>query len=115
MPYVNVKITREGATPDQKRQIIAGVTDLLVDVLRQSVNFFLVLGRIGPQLDLCQRLVGERRRHHKARMSHGVTEIHQTPLGQQDDAFAVGPDHVRLHRCQCAVQVPCVEGGVSAL
>lgn len=33
MPYVNVKITREGATAAQKAEIIAGVTDLLVRVL----------------------------------------------------------------------------------
>ncbi|MGW7327602.1 tautomerase family protein [Streptomyces sp. NPDC054840] len=33
MPYVNVKITREGATAAQKAEIIAGVTDLLVQVL----------------------------------------------------------------------------------
>lgn len=33
MPYVNIKITREGATPMQKAELIAGVTDLLVRVL----------------------------------------------------------------------------------
>ena len=33
MPYVNIKITREGATRDQKAELIAGVTDLLVRVL----------------------------------------------------------------------------------
>ncbi|RPF44939.1 4-oxalocrotonate tautomerase [Streptomyces sp. Ag109_G2-6] len=33
MPYVNVKITREGATAAQKAEIIASVTDLLVKVL----------------------------------------------------------------------------------
>ncbi|MET9623583.1 4-oxalocrotonate tautomerase family protein [Streptomyces sp. NPDC006464] len=33
MPYVNVRITREGATAAQKAEIIAGVTDLLVRVL----------------------------------------------------------------------------------
>lgn len=33
MPYVNVRITREGATPAQKAAIIKGVTDLLVEVL----------------------------------------------------------------------------------
>ncbi|MCY0940771.1 tautomerase family protein [Streptomyces antarcticus] len=33
MPYVNVKITREGATAAQKAEIIAGVTELLVRVL----------------------------------------------------------------------------------
>jgi 4-oxalocrotonate tautomerase len=30
---VNIKITREGATPVQKASLIKGVTDLLVDVL----------------------------------------------------------------------------------
>src|SRR5208283_238437 len=34
--------------------------------------------------------VGEGRRHHEARVAHGVAEIHQPALGQQDDAFAVG-------------------------
>ena len=34
MPYVNIKITREGnVTADQKRQLIQGSTQLLVDVL----------------------------------------------------------------------------------
>lgn len=36
MPYVNIKITREGATPAQKAELIAGVTDLLVKVLQKS-------------------------------------------------------------------------------
>lgn len=33
MPYVNIKITREGATIEQKAALIKGVTQLLVDVL----------------------------------------------------------------------------------
>ena len=33
MPYVNIRITREGATPEQKSRLIAGATKLLVDVL----------------------------------------------------------------------------------
>ncbi|MFI8287521.1 4-oxalocrotonate tautomerase family protein [Streptomyces sp. ms191] len=33
MPYVNIRITREGATAAQKAELIAGVTDLLVKVL----------------------------------------------------------------------------------
>ena len=33
MPYVNIRITREGATREQKAQLIAGVTDLLYEVL----------------------------------------------------------------------------------
>ena len=33
MPYVNIKITNEGATAEQKAKLIAGVTELLADVL----------------------------------------------------------------------------------
>jgi 4-oxalocrotonate tautomerase len=36
MPYVNIKITREGATPEQKAELIKGTTDLLVRVLNKS-------------------------------------------------------------------------------
>jgi len=37
MPYVNIKITREGGTTkDQKRQLIRGVTELLQQVLHKS-------------------------------------------------------------------------------
>ncbi len=36
MPYVNIKITREGATPDQKAALIAGATQLLADVLGKN-------------------------------------------------------------------------------
>jgi len=36
MPYVNIKITREGATPEQKARLIAGATQLLVDVLGKN-------------------------------------------------------------------------------
>ena len=36
MPYVNIKITREGATPAQKAELIKGVTDLLVRVLDKN-------------------------------------------------------------------------------
>ena len=36
MPYVNIKITREGATAEQKAQLIKGATQLLVDVLGKN-------------------------------------------------------------------------------
>ena len=36
MPYVNIKITKEGATKEQKQQLIEGATQLLVDVLGKS-------------------------------------------------------------------------------
>jgi len=36
MPYVNIRITKDGATPDQKAQLIQGVTQLLVDILGKN-------------------------------------------------------------------------------
>ena len=36
MPYVNIKITREGATAEQKAELIKGATQLLVDVLGKN-------------------------------------------------------------------------------
>lgn len=36
MPYVNIRITREGATAAQKAQLIAGATALLQEVLGKN-------------------------------------------------------------------------------
>lgn len=36
MPYVNIKITKEGATTDQKAALIEGVTRLLQEVLGKN-------------------------------------------------------------------------------
>ena len=36
MPYVNIKITKEGVTSEKKAQLIHGVTKLLVDVLGKN-------------------------------------------------------------------------------
>ncbi len=36
MPYVNIRITREGATPEQKGRLIEGATRLLVEVLGKN-------------------------------------------------------------------------------
>ena len=36
MPYVNIKITREGATAEQKATLIRGVTLLLRDILGKN-------------------------------------------------------------------------------
>ena len=36
MPYVNIKITKEGATSEQKGELIKGVTDLLAKVLGKN-------------------------------------------------------------------------------
>ncbi|HEX9921399.1 MAG TPA: 4-oxalocrotonate tautomerase family protein [Anaerolineae bacterium] len=36
MPYVNIRITKEGVTPEQKAQLIKGATQLLVDILGKN-------------------------------------------------------------------------------
>ena len=36
MPYVNIKVTNEGVTKEQKQDLISGVTNLLVDVLGKN-------------------------------------------------------------------------------
>jgi len=36
MPYVNIKITRDGATAERKAALIRGVTQVLVDVLDKN-------------------------------------------------------------------------------
>jgi 4-oxalocrotonate tautomerase len=36
MPYVNIKITREGASAEKKAELISGVTRLLQEVLGKN-------------------------------------------------------------------------------
>ena len=36
MPYINIKVTDEKVTREQKRQLIAGATQLVVDVLGKN-------------------------------------------------------------------------------
>ena len=36
MPYVNIKVTDEGVTSEQKQTLIKGATKLLVDVLNKN-------------------------------------------------------------------------------
>lgn len=36
MPYVNIKITDDGVTPQQKAELIQGVTDLLQKILNKN-------------------------------------------------------------------------------
>ena len=36
MPYVNIKVTKEGVTANQKAELIQGVTDLLAKVLGKN-------------------------------------------------------------------------------
>ena len=47
MPYVNIKVTREDVTANQKAELIGGVTDLLVRVLNKSpATTFVVIDEV---------------------------------------------------------------------
>jgi 4-oxalocrotonate tautomerase len=43
MPFVNIRITRDGATADQKAALIQGATQLLVDVLGKNPQTTVVI------------------------------------------------------------------------
>lgn len=36
MPYINIKVTDEQVTQEQKRQLIEGATQLVVDILNKN-------------------------------------------------------------------------------
>jgi len=47
MPYVNIKVTREGVTPEQKAELIRGATELLQRVLgKDPRTTFVVIDEI---------------------------------------------------------------------
>jgi len=47
MPYVNITITKEGASPEQKAALIKGVTVLLADVLgKNPATTFVVIDEV---------------------------------------------------------------------
>ncbi len=47
MPYVNIKVTREGVSRAQKAHLIKGVTDLLVTVLNKNpATTFVVIDEV---------------------------------------------------------------------
>ncbi|HGM5800307.1 tautomerase family protein [Pseudomonas aeruginosa] len=49
MPYVNIRVTREGVSTDQKRQLIEGATDLLLKVLgKPPESTFVVIDEVDP-------------------------------------------------------------------
>ncbi len=43
MPFVNIRITRDGATAEQKAALIKGTTQLLVDVLGKNPQTTVVI------------------------------------------------------------------------
>jgi 4-oxalocrotonate tautomerase len=47
MPYVNVQITREGNTREQKEAVIRGITEVLVNVLgKDPATTFVVIQEV---------------------------------------------------------------------
>ena len=47
MPYVNIKVTPPGLTREQKKKVIAGVTQVLVDVLdKNPATTFIVIDEV---------------------------------------------------------------------
>jgi 4-oxalocrotonate tautomerase len=74
MPYVNIKITREGVTAEQKAQLIEGVTDLLFGVLgKKPATTVVIIEEVETD---CWGIGGETvtvlRERSKRRDDHGV-------------------------------------------
>ncbi len=67
MPYVNVKITREGATPEQKAEVIRRMTQVLVEVLgKNPETTVVVIEEVETDnWGIGGRTVTERRRKHR--------------------------------------------------
>lgn len=50
MPYVHVRITKDGVTPDQKAQIVAEMTDTLRRVLgKKPEHTHIIIDEIDPE------------------------------------------------------------------
>jgi 4-oxalocrotonate tautomerase len=50
MPYVNVKITRDGVTAQQKKEIVADITKSLVNVLgKKPEHIHIVIDEVDPE------------------------------------------------------------------
>jgi 4-oxalocrotonate tautomerase len=43
MPFVNIRITKDGVTPEKKAEVISGVTKLLQDVLGKNPQTTMVV------------------------------------------------------------------------
>ena len=50
MPYVNVRITKDGTTPEQKAAIVREITDTLVRILHKRPDHtHIVIDEIDPE------------------------------------------------------------------
>jgi 4-oxalocrotonate tautomerase len=65
MPYVNIRIIRDGATAEQKAELIAGVTGLLQKVLNKNpATTVVVIDEVeSDNWGIGGMTVTERRRH----------------------------------------------------
>src|SRR3954470_5104668 len=79
---------RLGEAHAERVEVQAGA--FLVEPLGQHVHALLVLVVAAEQLDLGDRLVRERVRHHEARVAGGVAEVQQAALREEDDRVPVG-------------------------
>jgi len=61
-------------------------SNFLVKLLGEEVNANIVLGRLGPEGELSEHLIGERRRHNKGRMAISATEVDKTALREEEDS-----------------------------
>jgi 4-oxalocrotonate tautomerase len=49
MPYILIQVTREGVTPEQKKTLIKGATDLVVNTLNKDpAATFVVIDEVDP-------------------------------------------------------------------
>ena len=60
MPYVNIKVTDEGVSAEQKRLLIKGVTELLERVLKKTLFSFSTNKRIFNSILILQKMKGMR-------------------------------------------------------
>lgn len=50
MPYVSVRITRDGATVEQKRRVVEEITRTLVDVLgKRPEHIHVIIDEVEPE------------------------------------------------------------------
>jgi 4-oxalocrotonate tautomerase len=50
MPYINVRITRDGVTPQQKKQIVEEMTHTLVSVLgKKPEHIHIIIDEVEPE------------------------------------------------------------------
>jgi 4-oxalocrotonate tautomerase len=50
MPYVNVRITKDGVTADQKRRIVEEITETLLQVLgKRPEHIHIIIDEVEPE------------------------------------------------------------------